>query len=188
MPVSQTGYTRIFFFCLCRTRGDFILCPRSKTKQLRSHSRFPNRITILYEDRILPGSQQKALRRNIRNCFLTAGSLVYFSIYDLSRPPGRQPQRCVLVPSALVFDPCVIAVILVSHKPVVIAVKLNFVTRLSIKLFQETDFNGYQIRHYVVVRVSFYLLSGVSHSPSSILTPGIIFVIFQAYIMFWLAL
>ena len=43
---------------------------------------------------------------------------------------------------------------LVSHKFVTIVAKLNFVTCLSIKLFQATDFNGYQIRHYVVVRVS----------------------------------
>ena len=61
--MTHTGSTlRIF---QCRTRGDFTRYARaSKTTQLRSHPRFPNRLAILNEDRILSGGCNEAFRRN----------------------------------------------------------------------------------------------------------------------------
>ena len=81
VPVSHIGSTRDFSNCRargktvpvshrlqifqCRTRGDFTQYARaSKTTQLRRHPRFPNRLAILNEDRILSGGWNKAFRRN----------------------------------------------------------------------------------------------------------------------------
>ena len=50
-------------FCVELTAISFY-AQANKTRQLRSHSRFPNRLTILNEYRVLSGGQQKAFRRN----------------------------------------------------------------------------------------------------------------------------
>ena len=61
VPVSQTGSARIFFYVCVELAAISFYAQASKTRQLRSHSRFPNRMKILNEDGILSWGSAKRI-------------------------------------------------------------------------------------------------------------------------------